>query len=580
MTRSQPNTTASAEQVDTDSAAGGTGGFGHWPDVGRVDAPTSLPTPSRGEGGMWLATAVGLASLVVAAYVLTHTHPAYEGGLFVEMVESIRAGGWTLPDRIVGYTAPGVPFAYPPLLFYAVAAVVELTGADPVALELYVPGLVTIAYLFPYWLVARELLPSRRQAGLATVLYAVTPDALQWHVSAGGIVRAPAMFLTLLGIYTGVRLFREGGLRWLAASTVLFGLVVLAHPVYAAFFGMSYLLLFVGLDRSMEGLTRGAVVAAGGIAAAAPWWLTVIGRHGADIFMGVTNTRSSLGGGSSRLAQQFGAPIVAADPITPFYVAAFAGGIYAAVRRRFLLPAWMVIASYGLGEDRFTFVAGSMLSAMLVFEFVLPWVEDLVERFDARGRIEVRRAAVVGLLALVVLGAGSVGAAYAGSQLDTAYDHSTTMPQTVDAEDRAAMAWVANNTTTDAEFAVVGDSAEWFPHYADRTILLSPWGTEWTSPEEFQLHLERYEELSACDSATCVEWTLRGVPGDAEYVYVPKGEYTIRGQEQEPPEELIESLADAERFDRVYENEDVVIFEVERSEGSSAASGRITGRLT
>ena len=473
-----------------------------------------------------------------------------------------------------------MPVAYPPLMFYVVAGVVELTGVDPVALELYVPGLVSIAYLLPYWLLARELLPSRRQAGLATVLFAVTPDVLQWHVSAGGIVRAPAMFLTLLGLYTGVRLFRDGGRRWLLASTILFGLVLLAHPVYAAFFGLSYLLLFAGFDRSPDGLVRGAVVAAGGIAAAAPWWLTVMGRHGADVFLGVTNTRSSLGGGAYRLAQQFGYPIVAADPITPFYVAAFAGGVYAAVRRRFLLPAWMVLASYGLGEDRFTFVAGSMLSAMLLFEVVLPWIEDRVERFEAGGgRVEVRRAAVVGVLALVVLGAGTVGAAYAGSQLNTDYDHSTTMPQTVDADDRAAMAWVANETSEDAEFAVVGDSAEWFPHYANRSIMISPWGTEWTSPEEFRTHLVRYEEFSDCESAVCAEWTLRDIPGNAEYVYVPKGEYTIRGQEHEPPEELIESFEDSKRFERRYENEGVVIFEVERSGpgGNAVSQGRLSG---
>lgn len=577
MTRSQPNTTASAERVDTDSAAGG---FGRWPGVDRAESPTSLPTPSRGEGGVWLATAVGATSLVVAAYVLTHTHPAYEGGLFLEMVEAIRAGGWALPDRIAGYTVAGVPFAYPPLMFYVVAGIVGTTGVDPVALELYLPGLVAIAYLFPYWLVARELLPSRRQAGLATVLFAVTPDVLQWHISAGGVVRAPAMFLTLVGIYTGIRLFRDGGLRWLLASTVSFGLVVLTHPIYAAFFGLSYLLLFAGIDRSAGGLARGAAVAAGGIAVAAPWWLTVIARHGTDVYAGITGTRSSLGGGAGRLTTQFVHPIAALDPITPFFAAAFAGGVHAATRRRFLLPAWMVVSSYALGEDRFTFVAGSMLSAMLLFEVVLPWVEARVERFETGGRLEYRRAAVVGVLALVVLGAGAVGAAYAGSQLDTAYEHSTTMPQTVDEEDRAAMAWVANDTSEDAEFAVVGDAAEWFPRYTDRTILLSPWGTEWTSPAEFRLHVERYEELSSCESAICAEWALRGVPGQVEYVYVPKDDYTIRGKEHRPPDELIESLSDSDRFDRRYENEGVVIFEVDRSDadGGIAAAERLSGR--
>ena len=483
------------------------------------------------------------------------------------MAEAVRRGGFALPERIAGYTADGVPFAYPPLVFYAVAGLVAATGVDPVSVERFLPGLVSVAYLVPYWLVARRLLPTRRQAGLATVLFAVTPDVLQWHLSAGGIVRAPAMFLTLSGIYSGIRLFESGERRWLVASTALFALVLLVHPVYAAFFGLSYLVLFAGLDRSAGGLLRGAAVAVGGLVATAPWWLSVIATHGPDVFLGVNGTRTTVGGGIVRLGRQFGAPLVAADPITPFYVAAFAGGIYAAARRRFLLPAWMVLSSYGLGEDRFTFVAGSMLAAMLVVEGLLPAVErrlpaEGVSVLDRWPGIDYRRAATVLTLALVVVGAGGVGAAYAGSALDTAWDHSTTMPQTVDADDRAAMAWVEANTAPSAEFAVVGDAAEWFPHYADRTILVTPWGTEWTSPATFRLHLARYEQLSACGSATCLERSLRGIPGDAEYVYVPTNEYTIRGQEHGPPDELVGSLERSPGFERRYANDGVVVFEV------------------
>jgi len=559
-------------RVEADSPVGG---FGRWPRGERTRESTSLPAPS-GETALWLAAATAAACLVVAAYLLTHAHPAYEGGLYLEMVESVRRGGFALPERIAGYTVDGVPFAYPPLLFYAVAGLVAATGVDPVSLERVLPGLVSVAYLTPYWLVARRLLPSRRQAGLATVLFAVTPDVLQWHLSAGGIVRAPAMFLTLSGIYAGVRLFESGERRWLVASTALFALVLLAHPVYAAFFGLSYLVLFAGLDRSAGGLLRGAAVAVGGLAATAPWWLSVISIHGADVFLGVNGTRTTVGGGLGRLGRQFGAPLVAMDSITPFYFAAFAGGVYAATRRRYLLPAWMVLSSYGLAEDRFTFVAGSMLAATLVVEVLLPAVQGWIpaRRVPGGGRrdavpgpsIDYRRAATFLTLGVVVVGAGAVGAAYAGSGLDTAWDHSTTMPQTVDDDDRAAMAWVEANTAPSAEFAVVGDAAEWFPHYADRTILVSPWGTEWTSPATFRLHLERYEQLSACDSAICLEWSLRGVPGDAEYVYVPTDEYTIRGQEHGPPDELVDSLERSPWFERRYENDGVVVFEAVRGE--------------
>lgn len=65
------------------------------------------------------------------------------------MVEAIRGSGWNLPGQIAGYTESGVPFAYPPLLFYAVAGLVEATSVDLVALELDLPGLISIAYLSP-----------------------------------------------------------------------------------------------------------------------------------------------------------------------------------------------------------------------------------------------------------------------------------------------------------------------------------------------------------------------------------------------------------------------------------------------
>lgn len=524
--------------------------------TGGVGALRGAVSSTSDHGGpALLAAAFGGATVVVATYLTAHGHPAYEGGLYLEIAEAVRRNGFALPQRIHGYTDGGVPFAYPPLLFYAMAALVAATGVDPVALELYAPGLVTVACLVPFHGVARWLLPTRRQAGLATALYAVTPAVLQWHLSAGGVVRAPAMFLTLSGLYTGVRLFENGEMRWLVASTGLFALVLLSHPVYAAFFGLSYLVLFLGIDRSIRGLARGGVVAIGGLIATAPWWLVVVHAHGIDVFLGVVGTRTTIGGRAGRVLEQFVYPITALDPITPFYAAAFAGGIYAATRRRFLLPAWMVLSSYGLGEDRFTFVAGSMLSAALVAEVVLPQLADGFSGIEAR-----RLASAVALLVLVG-GAIGVGAAYAGSGLNTAYENSTTMPQTVHPADREAMAWARDNTGPSADFVVVGDQAEWFPHYAERAILVTPWGTEWTSPEGFKRHLVGYTNLSTCESAGCLERELRRFPGEAEYVYVPKRTYTVRGKERRPPHDLIDSLAASDRFEREYENGGVVVFE-------------------
>lgn len=520
---------------------------------------------------LWIPTSIVVASVVVLAYLVTHSHPAYEGGLYLQMAEAIVQSGWRLPMDVPGYTTGGIPFAYPPLLFYVLGIVMRTTGLDPVALQLYLPGLITIAYLVPYWFIASEILPTRRQVGLATVLFAVTPAVLQWHISAGGIVRSIAMFLTLTGLYSGIKLFKTGKRRWLIASTVLFGLVVLSHPVYAAYFGLSYLLLYLCLDRSAVGLARGGVVAIGGLAIASPWWLTVVDRYAFETLLGATRTRSSIGGGLTRIVRQFVHPITVLEPQSAFYVGAFTGALYALRRRRFLLPLWLVLGSYGIGADRFTFVAGSMLTAMVLFELVLPSITDRLDRAPSRG------VAAGGVIAIVVLSAGIVGVAYAGGALNTAHVNSSTMPQTVDPADRAAMDWVEGNTSNTADFAVVGDSAEWFPYYANRTILVSPWGTEWTSPGEFRRNLVRYVALSSCDSARCLEGVLQYVSGSADYVYVPSEAYTVRGKERAAPGRLLESLRDSAHFEQRYENEGVVIFEVDGAPGHRAAPPDMSG---
>lgn len=516
---------------------------------------------------LWLVVAFAAGAAVYVAYLSTHSHPAYEGGLFLRIAEVIRTSGYRFPRRVPGYTAGGVPFAYPPLGFYAMAATLDVVPVSPVALELYGPGLAILGSVVPYYALSRRLLPSVRQAGLATTVFVVTPPVLQWHISAGGVVRAPATFVTLVCLYTGLRTFRTHGWRWTLASTVAFALVVLLHPVYAVFCGATYLLLFAGVDRSPRGFLLGAVVAAGAAVLTAPWWLTVGFTHGFGTFLGATGTRTTLGGRWSRFTVQFVKPLVTVNAITPFYVLAFAGAAHSLIRRRYLLPAWLAASSYLLGEQRFTFFAGSMLTAGLVFERLVPTLAAAVSSSPGTSPSSRRRVASGIVVALVVLGSTSVGVAYAGSRLDTAHESSTALPQTVDAADREAMAWVSEYTTPSARFVVLGDSAEWFPYYTDRTILVAPWGTEWKGPNRFGYHLDRYTTLSRCHRAACLDSELDAVEGDADYLYVPKGEYTIRGAERNQSRWMRWSVVRSPKYELVHENRGVMVLRVRESRG-------------
>lgn len=527
----------------------------------------------------WLATALFVGSGVYVAYLLTHTHPAYEGGLYLQFAEEIVQNGYALPERIPYYLEGGIPFAYPPLVFYLIAIVTDITGVDPVALELYAPGAIAIVYLIPFYYLTKELLDSPRKAGIGTVFFAVTPPVLRWHISAGGIVRAVAVLFMLLGVYAGLKLFQTGDRRWLVSGTALFGLTMLTHPVYTVFFGGSYLLLFAFYDRTWRGLLNGAVVATGGIVLTAPWWLQIATTHGLDIYLSASGTHTGLLGGVDRLTIQFVYPLWDMDIVTPFYVVSFAGGLYALLHRRYFLPTWMVLASYVIGKQRFTFVAGSMLSAILIVEVIVPALSALNNRLSILRPISRERVVPIGMVFVLVLGAVGTGVAFAGSELATTHHDSRTQPQTVDNEDLRAVEWIRNKTAPNETFVVLSDAAEWIPYYTERTVILSPWGAEWTSTSGYYTEYELFRDLATCSDVSCLNVLFGLSDRHPDYVYVSRGVYTVHGNEHRPKPGLIHSMNASEKYSMEYKNPGVAVFALTDTDTNPNGSNATAARL-
>ncbi len=502
--------------------------------------------------GVWPTLVLATALAVVLIYLSTHPYPAYGAGLYLKISEEILFHGYGLPVWIPDYTANGVPFAYSPLMFYVAAVVLDF-GVEPLAVSRLLPALFTVTYSLVAYHVARDFLPTRRQAGVAAMLLAVTPDTLQWHLSAGGMVRGFGFLLTLLGLAVGVRLFRRGQWQWVVPGVALFGLTVLTHPVYTVFFGVTWILLYVFEDRSLPGLVAGAVVAGGGIVLTAPWWLQVVAAHGPGIFFAAAGTHSGLAGGLDRLLDVF--VFVDVDVLLPFHLVSYAAAGWFLRRQRYFLPTWFVATGYVVGKDRFLFLMGSLMVAAFLFEGVVPWLR-LNVRLPER-----RWAGTAVALSFVVL-AAAAGGLFAAGAIDTSYTDSPTMPAFMDAEDRAAMEWIATHTDTGADFLVLGDAAEWLPLFADRTILVGYWGVEWTTPERFQRQVTTYETVSTCEDAACITGVVANADIDPDYLYVPKGEYTVRGKEYVVDERLHDSLADAAGYETVHRNAGVVVYRV------------------
>ncbi len=526
----------------------------------RADVRGRLPaSPLSGDDARWLGWPLLVGLAVVALYLATNDYPAYGAGLYVETADTIRANGYALPATVPHYGPEGVPFAYPPLMFYVLALLRDF-GAGAFATSLYLPPLFTVAALVPTYLLGRDIVGDRRAGTAAALLLVLNPQVLEWHISAGGLVRAPAFVFALWGSYAAVRIFRDGAREWVLPGLAAVTLVAHTHPTYTIFTVATYLLFWVGYDRSLTGFLRGAVVGFGALALALPWLATVVSHHGVAVFSGAAGTHGGLFGVVYRL-REWG-PTGAVVPMVA------AVGLLGTRHR--VLGAWTAAVWLLFAQPRFAYAVGAIAMVAAVVELgERGYVDRVVTAADNalnRGASETAdrpdggvarpgapaRVIVAALVVLSLVGLGGIGYEFAGAD--------GTTPEFVDDDDTAAMTWAADETDPAATFVVFGDAAEWFPVYTDRTILVSPWGAEWRGPDTYEAHLDAFVNGSECPNRSCAEAAMATVDADPDYVYLPKGAYTVRGDYERGNGTLAASFGEHPRYERAFENDGVVVF--------------------
>lgn len=490
----------------------------------------------------WLGAALAGGLLAVGIYLATNPYPAYGAGLYLRIADALAANGYVPPARIDGYTTEGVPFAYPPLQFYVLAVLLDL-GTDPVGIARFLPSVGVLAALVPVYLLARDYAGSRPAGAAAGVAVALNPQLLQWHVSAGGVVRAFAFCYALTAIYAGYRAFEHDSRRAVGVGALAFGATVLTHPTYSLFVVVTYVLLWGVRDRSLADFWRGAAVGVGGALLASPWLLWVTTTHGIEVLTGAAGTHGGIGGGA--------ATIGLSATLLPLFGAAY----LLVARRDYFLAAWAATAELLFAQPRFAFTVGSVIAGVVGVDVArrLPALDGDVS-LPSLGPTDRRAVAAAACLLLACV----AGGAYLAHETTLQSDPST--PAFLDDEDAAAMAWAESTTDPDATFVVLGDAAEWFPALADRTILVGPWGVEWRGPTAYETQLATFEAVSTCDGADCVEREMASVGADPDYVYLPKGAFTVRGHPEVTFGSLERSFAASADWERVYENEGVVVF--------------------
>jgi hypothetical protein len=500
------------------------------------------------------------SAVVAAAALLVRVVPALtsggfplnDGGLFYTMAGDLRANSFLIPAT-TSYNGGDIPFAYPPLGIYMVAVLHLALPVSLIDLFLWLPVILSLLGVGAMYFVARELLPSRFHALVATAAFAVVPESYMQIIEGGGVTRALGLLLGLLAVMWAVKYLREGRGRDCVAAALAGGLAVLSHPD-AALFTVVAVVLLAAQARSVS---RGLRILVGMAVVSAPWWLMVAVRLGP---MRLVSTGSLQGpvagvvGGVYELmyfgiSQEFFFPLVA--------LAGFLGLLFSLHRRSALLFVWLVlelVLDQRLGA-MFAMVPLCLAAAYGVADVVLPAFLRVSEYGDALMPDAVWRSAPVRdglLLALYLVALGSLVADVSSFSTDHA----------VPAATRDAYQWVAENTPAGAHFAVISGSSdgqegtqEWFPALTSRVSEATPQGTEWLASGTWLSTYKDNMALQGCASQTAaclLNWASeRGsAPG---YVFLPKGQLLGIGSPSDCCSSLRESLLSSDRFAVVYD---------------------------
>lgn len=497
-----------------------------------------------------LVATFGVAVLVRGRHVLLAGSPVNDGGMFAAMSADIQRAGYALP-AVTTYNDAGIPFAYPPLALCLAALVDDLTPLSMQDVYWLLPLAGASLAVVAFHSLARTVFTDRLTVLVATAAFALVPRSFEWLVMGGGLTRGAGLAAALAALAA----FRTGlahrSSRRVAVATVLAAATLLTHMEAAVFLASGVALSAIE-RRGRWTLAAWAGAAVGAAAIAAPWWVTVLVRHGLRPFLASADhggTLLSSGRAPLWIWQTVIDPVFTAEPFFSFVGALGAlGALLALAHGRWMLPAWwaVLIVIHMRSFATFTVVPTALLAAFLVVEVVLPAAREAM-RYAHRPEVGRWRVGLVGAAALGVVLYGAVEPNRGEARF----------LRPVAEGDQLAMRWISIRTPEDARFLVIprrewfGDrEGEWFPVLAGRESVATPQGLEWVGGAfEERVALHALARSCASQGADCLEALAEDAP--FTFVYLPAGCCTpLRNALRDDPRYVARYLGRAAVFER------------------------------
>ena len=510
---------------------------------------------------LFIYTGLSVAILIRLLLTLSANFPLNDGGMFYVMIRNLQTSHYALP-HFTSYNGMHIPFAYPPLAFYAAGFVADATHGSVFTILRLLPLLLDIAAIGAFALLARSILRSCDAAAVAAVAFSLLPHSVLWQIMGGGLTRGFGLLFALLAMHQGYELFARRVL-WRAAPTAIFAsLTVLSHPKMAWFLAYSLAIFFFWYGRNRKGILAASAVVVVTAGLTAPWWATVIAYHGLAPLLASVRSGSIPWGDLVGYALHFDISGESFFPIIGVF--SILGIIWSIRSRQWFLISWLAVM-IPLDSREYltdTLVPVSLFVGIGIIEIVLPWLSRIERSRSPRWKGWTSSLVMTGLLCYAAIGM-------------IAACGSTDVPLTN--QDRSAMAWVSQETPSTSQFLIITGSpwwssdrsAEWFPALTDRVSVATVQGSEWLSTKPFTERVTQYNDLQACadQSTACLDrWATR-TDTVFNYVYVSKttpigASYGIDGGGVDSPHHFaIEfALKSDPHYTLVFENSATAIF--------------------
>jgi hypothetical protein len=442
--------------------------------------------------------------------------PFRSGGLFLEFSRQILSHGYHLPAIIPFYSDGGIPFAYPPLPFYAEALLIDIFPFSEFTIANLLPPLIGIISLPFFYLFAKELKLNFTSRVAALAVYATMPAAFLEIIESAGLAEAFGSLAIILYLTACVKIQSVGTTQNAVFAGISWAACILASPgsAYAATL-MCVLLVFAFLVKGIRDrefprrkIKTYGIISAIAITLSSPYWITVIRNHGTGIF--INSFINQHEGGAFWLLNTFIS--LARFNISKSYFSVvfdglILGGIIWEINRHRWKAVTFLLVFFIIPREGVWLVS---IPAAILAGISISEIFTLFGRNHGR----IGRVITYSILVFFII----ISSMWEVTRVVAEYSSGSWSEAVVAAD------WVQNNTPHDAKLIVLSDwqIREWLPTLTQRTVLNVWRGLEW-EPEEQEIVAELNQMLNQCIDLDCIYSTVVQMTGyHSVYLYIDK----------------------------------------------------------